>query len=304
MQISGHNIKYTYNKKQNDLTHALKGISFNIKEGSCTCVVGKTGSGKSTLIQTLNALLLPDDGYTQIDDYYVTANKKLKKQLLKDKDKKIKKLNKRYVSLKKEVGLVFQFPEYQLFSMTVLQDVLFGPKNFGLKQKEAEASAKEALASVGLDESFYQRSPFVLSGGEKRRVAIAGILASNPKIIVLDEPTAGLDARGKKEIIELLSDFQKAGKTLIVVTHDMDVVMKLANRVFVLDEGKLVLDTTPSILFNTKNVEQYSIEIPNIYKFINSLKNAGFATNLLKINSYNQLIDAICDKLKDGKKYE
>ena len=293
MQISGHNIKFTYNKKQNDMTHAVNGVSFNIEEGTCTCVIGKTGSGKSTLVQTLNALILPDDGYTQVDDFFVTNNKQLKKDLLKDKDKNIKKANKKYVSLKKEVGLVFQFPEYQLFSMTVLKDVMFGPKNFGLKEKEAEDCAKEALKEVGLDESFYDRSPFVLSGGEKRRVAIAGILASNPKVIVLDEPTAGLDARGKKEIVDLLKDFQKKGRTLVLVTHDMDIVMKLANKVLVMNEGKIVIETTPSELFRMDDIEQYSIEIPRIYKLIKLLKNSGFAGNLEEIDDYDTLIKEI-----------
>ena len=293
MQISGHNIKFTYNKKQNDMTHAVNGVSFNIEEGTCTCVIGKTGSGKSTLVQTLNALILPDDGYTQVDDFFVTNNKQLKKDLLKDKDKNIKKANKKYVSLKKEVGLVFQFPEYQLFSMTVLKDVMFGPKNFGLKEKEAEDCAKEALKEVGLDESFYDRSPFVLSGGEKRRVAIAGILASNPKVIVLDEPTAGLDARGKKEIVDLLKDFQKKGRTLVLVTHDMDIVMKLANKVLVMNEGKIVIETTPSELFRMDDIEQYSIEIPRIYKLIKLLKNNGFTGNLEEIDDYDTLIKEI-----------
>ena len=300
MQIEVNNVTYTYNKKRFDEFEALKGISLKIDKGEFVALVGKTGSGKSTLIQTFNALILPTSGYVKVDDFIVTGDKKLKRQLLKKESKEVQILNKKKAYLlRKKVGMVFQFPEYQLFADTILKDVMFGPLNFKVEENLAKEKSINALKSVGIDESYFERNPFELSGGEKRRVAIAGILASEPDILILDEPTAGLDPNGKKEIMNLIKDIHKEGKTIILVTHDMDVVMDYVDKIFVLNDGKLLEETTPNILFNKENILDYSLEIPTFYKFKNLLKKYGFCKDLSKINEFNELIDIICEDKND-----
>ncbi len=293
MSIKVNNVSYLYNKKENLDKAALKEISLTIKDKDFVTIVGKTGSGKSTLVQTFNALILPTFGYNEIEEFYITEDKKLKKELLKNKDKTIRKENKRYSKLKKKVGMVFQFPEYQLFSETVLKDVMFGPKNFGFSEEEAKERAIKALQDVGIPESYFDKSPFELSGGEKRRVAIAGIIASEPDILILDEPTAGLDPKGKKEILELIAAYHKTGKTVIVVTHDMDIVLEYSEKVIVLNNGKLIDILSPDELFKKENLEELSLEMPNLIKFKNQLKYWGFAGFLENINDFDSLIEAI-----------
>lgn len=293
MSIKVNNVSYLYNKKENLDKAALKEISLTIKDKDFVTIVGKTGSGKSTLVQTFNALILPTFGYNEIEEFYITEDKKLKKELLKNKDKTIRKENKRYSKLKKKVGMVFQFPEYQLFSETVLKDVMFGPKNFGFSEEEAKERAIKALQDVGIPESYFDKSPFELSGGEKRRVAIAGIIASEPDILILDEPTAGLDPKGKKEILELIAAYHKTGKTVIVVTHDMDIVLEYSEKVIVLNNGKLIDILSPNELFKKENLEELSLEMPNLIKFKNQLKYWGFAGFLDNINDFDGLIEAI-----------
>lgn len=293
MSIKVNNVSYLYNKKENLDKAALKEISLTIKDKDFVTIVGKTGSGKSTLVQTFNALILPTFGYNEIEEFYITEDKKLKKELLKNKDKTIRKENKRYSKLKKKVGMVFQFPEYQLFSETVLKDVMFGPKNFGFSEEEAKERAIKALQDVGIPESYFDKSPFELSGGEKRRVAIAGIIASEPDILILDEPTAGLDPKGKKEILELIAAYHKTGKTVIVVTHDMDIVLEYSEKVIVLNNGKLIDILFPDELFKKENLEELSLEMPNLIKFKYQLKYWGFAGFLENINDFDSLIEAI-----------
>ena len=293
MSIKVNNVSYLYNKKENLEKAALKEISLTIKDKDFVTIVGKTGSGKSTLVQTFNALILPTFGYNEIEEFYITEDKKLKKELLKNKDKTVRKENKRYSKLKKKVGMVFQFPEYQLFSETVLKDVMFGPKNFGFSEEEAKERAIKALQDVGIPESYFDKSPFELSGGEKRRVAIAGIIASEPDILILDEPTAGLDPKGKKEILELIAAYHKTGKTVIVVTHDMDIVLEYSEKVIVLNNGKLIDILSPNELFKKENLEELSLEMPNLIKFKNQLKYWGFAGFLENINDFDSLIEAI-----------
>lgn len=293
MSIKVNNVSYLYNKKENLDKAALKEISLIINDKDFVTIVGKTGSGKSTLVQTFNALILPTFGYNEIEEFYITEDKKLKKELLKNKDKTIRKENKRYSKLKKKVGMVFQFPEYQLFSETVLKDVMFGPKNFGFSEEEAKERAIKALHDVGIPESYFDKSPFELSGGEKRRVAIAGIIASEPDILILDEPTAGLDPKGKKEILELIAAYHKTGKTVIVVTHDMDIVLEYSEKVIVLNNGKLIDILSPDELFKKENLEELSLEMPNLIKFKNQLKYWGFAGFLENINDFDSLIEAI-----------
>lgn len=298
MQIIVNNVSYTYNVNKLDNFEALKDISLSIEKGDFVALVGKTGSGKSTLIQTFNGLLQPTKGFTKIDEFIVTSDKKLKKKIFKEDDL-IKKANKKAFLLRKKVGMVFQFPEYQLFEQTVLKDVMFGPLNFKVAPDIAKQRAIKSLNSVNIDESYFERSPFELSGGEKRRVAIAGVLASDPDILVLDEPTAGLDPNGKIEIMNLVKKIHNEGKTIILVTHDMDVVMNYANKVFVLNDSKLIDETTPVELFNTNDLSKLSLEIPTFYKVKNLLKNNGFAGNLEKIDTFDQLIDLIYEVKHD-----
>ncbi len=298
MQIEINNVSFSYQKSGHVTSKALNDVSFNINKGEFLTIVGKTGSGKSTLIQMLNGLLAPDEGYIKIDDYIVTGNKKYKKSLLKSSSKEINKLNKNMSGLKKKVGLVFQFPEYQLFSETILKDCMFGPKNFGLSNEEAKKISEESLKNVGLDESFFSRSPFELSGGEKRRVGIAGVLAFKPEILVLDEPTAGLDSYGKKEIMNLIKKYNEEGNTVIVVTHDMDLVLNYASKVIVMDEGKLIKETTPSQLFIETDLSKYSLEEPAVFKLIKILNSKGFNIEFESYSSINSLIESICKEIK------
>lgn len=298
MQIEVNDISFSYSKKGSISTKALSNVSLNIDKGDFICIVGKTGSGKSTFIQMLNGLLLPDSGYIKIDDYIITNDKKLKKSLLKDKSKDIKKENKKMSGLKKKVGLVFQFPEYQLFSETIIKDCMFGPRNFGLSKDEAKKVSKEALNKVGIPDSYFERSPFELSGGEKRRVGIAGILASKPEVLVLDEPTAGLDSNGKKEIMSLVKDYNEQGNTIIVVTHDMDLVLNYAKKVIVLDNSKIVDITTPKELFKKNDLEKMSLEEPAIYQFIKLLNDKGFHIDFNDIYDISSLVKEIKKELK------
>lgn len=291
-KIEFNNVSYIYNKKDPLNIKAINNISFNVEKGDFLAVVGKTGSGKSTLIQTLNALLLPTFGYTKVEDFYITGNKKQKKELTKSFSLNKKEM-KRHSLIKKEVGIVFQFSEYQLFADTVLKDVMFGPKNFHLSENDAKNEAIKALKLVGIDETYFERSPFELSGGEKRRVAIAGIIASNPDVLVLDEPTVGLDPIGKKEILALIDKIHEEGKTIIVVTHDMDLVFDHANKVAVLHDGKFVKLTTPKELFEEANLKDYSLEVPTLFKFKNLLKENGFNKDLKDVKTIEDLAKII-----------
>lgn len=292
--IETRNLTYIYDKKDPNGFDALHDINIQIEKGDFVAIVGKTGSGKSTLVQTFNALLLPTSGETRVENFIITGDKKRLKKELKELPIEAQKDNKKLSKLRKKVGMVFQFPEYQLFAENVLKDVMFGPKNFGLSEEEAKKKSIEALKSVGLNEKYFQKSPFELSGGEKRRVAIAGILASEPEVLILDEPTAGLDPIGKREIMELIKKYHENGdKTIIVVTHDMDIVLNYAKKVIVLSDSKLIETLTPSELFNTHDLTNYSLEIPTIYKFKNLLKSNGFAGFLDDKNDFNSIIDEI-----------
>ncbi len=299
MSIEVKGVSYTYNRKKPNAHLALDDVSFTINDGEFVALVGKTGSGKSTLIQTFNGLILPDSGYVKVDDYIVTGDKKLKKQMLKNAPKLIQEENKKMFMLRKKVGMVFQFPEYQLFSETILKDVMFGPKNFGMKEDEAKAKAEKTLRKVGIPDEYFEKSPFQLSGGEKRRVAIAGILVSEPDILIFDEPTAGLDPKGKKEIMNIIKEIHEAGKTIILVTHDMDIVSDYVDKVFVLNNAKIIEETTPIELFNSPKLNEYSLEIPNLYKLRNSLKKWSSAGFFEKIDSFSDLIDEIL-RMKNG----
>ena len=277
MGIKIENIFYTYNKKASNSTLALDDVSFSINDNDFVAIVGETGSGKSTLAQTFNALLTPDKGQVLVDDYVISY-----------KNRKSKKLK----GLRRHVGLVFQFPEYQLFEESVEKDVAFGVKNFGVKGEEALKKAHEALKQVGLDESYYKRPPFELSGGERRKVAIAGILAINPDILVFDEPTVGFDPASAKELMNLICDFHKQGKTIIVITHDMDLVRRYVNKVFMMEKGKIVFEGTPTELFmRVKNYDR--LAITQVAKLAMALKEKGMDIDLNNIRHSDDLINEI-----------
>ena len=278
MPIIFRDVCYSYTDK-NPMDHlALSHLSFTIETGSFTALVGRTGCGKSTLVQQINALFHPLSGEVEVDGYLNSSDKK--KRTKKNKE------------LRKKVGLVFQFPEYQLFEESVLKDVVFGPKNFGASKEEALAAAKDALALVGLDESFYERSPFELSGGEKRRVAIAGILACHPEYLIVDEPTAGLDPKGSQEMMDLFEDIHRKGTTIILVTHDMNLVLRYCDRVLVLEDGKLVADDKPSAFFQ-QDMDRYSLETPALYRFLQGLEAKGLKLEQDGITDVDSLAEAI-----------
>ena len=262
MAISFKSLSYIYNKDMPYAHKALDDISLEIKEGIITAIIGETGSGKSTLVEHLNALLLPSEGSLEILDYNLVANQKIR--FLKP--------------LRKDVGLVFQFSEYQLFEETVLKDVAFGPLNFGYTPEEAQKRAKEALKLVGIPENVHQSSPLELSGGQKRRVAIAGIIACDPKIIVLDEPTAGLDPKGAKEMTDLFVSLnRKMNKTIIIVSHDNEMVYNVCDETVVLSHGKIVYVGDTLDLFNDpKKLKEFDLLEPQIVTFRNRLMEKGF----------------------------
>ena len=277
MGIKVEHISYTYGKRASNSTLALDDVSFNVNDNEFLAIVGETGSGKSTLAQMFNALLIPDKGQVIVNDYLINY-----------KNRKGKKLK----GLRRHVGLVFQFPEYQLFEETVEKDVAFGVKNFGLKGEEALKKAHEALSLVGLDKSYYKRQPFELSGGERRKVAIAGILAIDPEIIIFDEPTVGFDPSSAKELMNLIVELHQKGKTIIVITHDMDLVRRYAQRVLLLEKGKLVFEGTPAELFAF--VQNYDrLEIPQVIRLAMKLKEKGADIDVGAIRRSDDLIKEI-----------
>ena len=277
MAIQIKDLRYVYMPKSPNAQVALDGISFEIPDHDFAAFIGRTGSGKSTLVQHLNALLIPSSGEVTVDDFTITPKKRK---------------NKRIKELRKHLSLVFQFPEYQLFEETVEKDVAFGLRNFGYKEKEALEETHKALLAVGLDEKYFKRSPFELSGGEKRRVAIAGIIAINPDILVLDEPTAGLDVKGSHDVMSLVLKMYESGKTILMVTHDMELVMKYCKTVYVLKDGKLDYQGPVSTLFDNVG-EDSAIEIPPLYKLAQKLKEKGAPIEIEKIKETKDLVNQI-----------
>ena len=262
MSITFEQVSHFYGEGTIYHQEALKEINLALPTGKIIAIVGATGSGKTTLVQHLNALLLPSTGEINVFEYNITP---------KQKPSHVK-------GLRKKVGLVFQFPEYQLFEETVIKDVSFGPKNFDVKEQEAEIISAKCLAEVGIDKKQYQVSPLTLSGGQKRRVAIAGILALNPQVLVLDEPTAGLDPQGSKAMMGLFEELNKTEqKSIIMVTHDMEHVLNYCDEVIVLDEGKVISYTSTEVFFqNLELLEKLKINPPQIVTLKQLLKDKGF----------------------------
>ncbi|MCI8833892.1 MAG: energy-coupling factor transporter ATPase [Ruminococcus sp.] len=260
MSIQLEHIHYTYSAGTAYEKHALKDVSLEIPQGQFAGVIGHTGSGKSTLIQHLNGLLKATSGkfyYNGEDVYAEKYNMK---------------------NLRSQVGLVFQYPEHQLFEVDVFTDVCFGPKNQGLSSAECEERAKEALELVGLPEKYYRQSPFELSGGQKRRAAIAGVLAMRPKVLVLDEPTAGLDPRGRDDILEQVAHLHRqTGMTVILVSHSMEDIARYVERIVVMNRGEKMLDGTPKEVFaHYRELEQVGLAAPQVTYIMHDLKERGW----------------------------
>lgn len=259
MSLKLEHVTYTYNPGTAYEMHALKDISLEIPAGQFLGIIGHTGSGKSTLIQHFNGLMRPTSGVVS----YKEENIWQEEYSLK--------------CLRSQVGLVFQYPEHQLFEADVLSDVCFGPKNQGLSNKEAEKKAIEALQQVGLKEKYYKSSPFELSGGQKRRVAIAGVLAMEPEVLILDEPTAGLDPKGRDEILDQIAYLHEQRKiTVILVSHSMEDIARYVDRILVMNKGEKAFDGTPKEVFaHYKELEQIGLAAPQITYIMNELQEAG-----------------------------
>lgn len=280
MGITLEGVNYTYQAGTPFEGRALFDINLSIKEGSYTAFIGHTGSGKSTIMQLLNGLNIPTEGAVIVDDIEITAE---------SKSKEIK-------PVRKKVGLVFQFPESQLFEETVLKDVAFGPQNFGVSLEDAEKLAREKLAMVGIKEEFFEKNPFELSGGQMRRVAIAGILAMEPEVLVLDEPTAGLDPKGRRELMTLFKELHQSGMTIVLVTHLMDDVANYADYVNVLEGGKLVRSGYPKEVFQDVDfLESKQLGVPKITKFAQKLVKRGLHLESLPIT-----IEEFAEVVKHG----
>ena len=278
MGITLENVSYIYQNGTPFASTALSDVSLTIKDGSYTALIGHTGSGKSTILQLLNGLLVPTDGEVRVFDTLITPTS----------------VNKEIRQIRKQVGLVFQFAENQIFEETVLKDVAFGPQNFGVSGEEAETIAREKLALVGIDESLFERSPFELSGGQMRRVALAGILAMEPRILVLDEPTAGLDPIGRKELMNLFKKLHQDGITIVLVTHLMDDVAEYADQVYVMEKGRLVKSGEPSFVFQDIDfMEKIQLGVPKITRFAQKLikRGATFKQLPITIEEFKEFIN-------------
>ncbi len=263
MSIILNHVNYVYDGDTEIPVKALDDVSLKIEDGEFIGLIGHTGSGKSTLVQHLNGLIKPTGG----EVYYNGAD-------IHDADYNLK-------ELRSKVGLVFQYPEHQLFEVDVFSDVCFGPKNLGLDKKEAELRAFEALRLVGFPEDYYYQSPFELSGGQKRRVAIAGVLAMKPEVLVLDEPTAGLDPKGRDEILDQIKQLrEETGMTVVLVSHSMEDVAKYVNRIIVMNHGKVMFDNTPKEVFrHYKELEEVGLAAPQVTYIMNALREKGFPVN-------------------------
>ena len=255
------NLTHTYGVGTPFQRSAVEGLSLDIRRGEFLGIIGHTGSGKSTLIQHLNGLLKPSSGTIYLDGADIWAE-----------PKKIR-------AVRFRVGLVFQYPEYQLFEDTVRKDVAFGPKNMGLDAREVERRVLAALSAVGLDESVLDKSPFALSGGQKRRVAIAGVMAMEPEVLILDEPTAGLDPRGRESILQMLREYhEKRGSTVVLVSHSMEEIARNAQRIIVLSGGGVCMEGTPAEVFaRADELEAVGLDVPQSTKIAAALRRRGMA---------------------------
>ena len=281
MSIRVENLKHIYEKGMPTESLALDNISFEVEDGQLFGIIGHTGSGKSTLLQHLNGLLKPDEGRIHIGGVDITEP------------------GISMTEIRKRIGLVFQYPEYQLFEETVAKDVAFGPRNLGLSEEEAEERVKEALELVGLDyEIFKDRSPFDLSGGQKRRVAIAGVIAMRPEVLILDEPTAGLDPKAHKDVLKMVEEVhRRTGNITILVSHNMADIARLSDKVLVIDSGKVVTVGTPKEVFShRKELADVGLDLPPITQLTEALRERGMSI-AETILSVDEAADEIADFL-------
>lgn len=282
MSIKVENLSYFYNYKTPLEHQALKNINLELESGKMIAIIGSTGSGKTTLVQHFNGLLLSAEGSVNVLGNIINHESK----------------GKALKSIRKEVGLVFQFPEYQLFEESIIKDVAFGPMNFGKSETEAQEIAIKYLKMVGIDESLYERSPLDLSGGQKRRVAIAGILALESQILVLDEPTAGLDPQGAKDMMDLFVSLNKAGRTIIIVTHDLEQVLNHCDEVVVVDNAEIEGHYQVADFFEEiELMEDLKIELPPLIAFKEQLKAQGFK-NLEGVLTEDELVKRLVSEVK------
>lgn len=279
MDITFKNVTYIYQKNSPFQHKAIDNLSFHVPSGRFVAIIGHTGSGKSTLIQHLNGLSIPSEGEVHIGDFKLTNE---------EKPKNMKELRNR-------VGVVFQYPEHQLFEETIAKDIAFGPENFGVDKKEIESRTKKVLQAVRLSENLLERSPFDLSGGQKRRVAIAGVLAVEPDVLVLDEPTAGLDPRGQQEMMEMFHRLhQEQALTTILVTHSMEDALKYADHIIILNKGTKFMEGSPIEVFSQQEaLQSVQLDVPEVVEFITSFeKKMG-----KKIPFHNQSIAEIAKEM-------
>lgn len=289
MQISLKNVSYTYNNKTPYAREVLKDINLNVEEGSYTVIIGKTGSGKSTLIEHINGLLLPTHGEVLVNNVLIT-NPKSKKEK--------RELAKRLKVLRQDVAVLFQFSEQQLFETSVLKDIIFAPLNYGISEERAISKAKELIKLVGLDESYLDKSPFELSGGEMRKVALCGVLALEPKVLILDEPTVALDYKSREEIMTMVKKLKdELNMTIVLISHNMNYVLEYADKVFVLKNGKINFEGTVEELFaDEKLLKENSLEQPELLKFYNKLQENNIKLDVFP-RKYEDLIDALKNKI-------
>ena len=289
MQISLKNVSYTYNYKTPYAREVLKDIDLNVEEGSYTVIIGKTGSGKSTLIEHINGLLLPTHGEVLVNNVLIT-NPKSKKEK--------RELAKKLKVLRQDVAVLFQFSEQQLFETSVLKDIIFAPLNYSISEERAISKAKELIKLVGLDESYLDKSPFELSGGEMRKVALCGVLALEPKVLILDEPTVALDYKSREEIMTMVKKLKdELNMTIVLISHNMNYVLEYADKVFVLKNGKINFEGTVEGLFaDEKLLKENSLEQPELLKFYNKLQENNIKLDVFP-RKYEDLIDALKNKI-------
>lgn len=293
MQISLKNVSYTYNYKTPYAREVLKDINLEIEEGSYTVIVGKTGSGKSTLIEHINGLLLPTHGKVLVNKVLIT-NPKSKKEK--------RNLAKTLKTLRQDVAVLFQFSEQQLFETSVLKDIIFAPLNYGMAKDKAISKAKELIDLVGLDESYLDKSPFELSGGEMRKVALCGVLALEPKVLILDEPTVALDYKSREEIMVMVKRLKEEfNMTIVLVTHNMDYVLEYADKVFVLKNGQVSFEGEVEELFSNEEIlKDNSLELPELLKFYNKLQESNIILDVFP-RKYEDLVNALKNKIGSSK---
>lgn len=287
MPIKFSDVSYTYLPRSPYEHQALKHVNLEIKDREFTAIIGPTGSGKSTLLQHINGLLFPSSGTVTVNEYTLTSKTKAK----------------RVRDLRREAGMVFQFPEAQLFEETARKDIAFGPKNFGVPDDEINKRIDKLIDLVGLTPDLLERSPFELSGGQKRRVAMCGILAMNPDILILDEPTAGLDPRGAAKSLNLINKLREQGKTIILATHDMEIVLKYCDRVILLIDGEIKADGRPIDVFTDKNLlAESKIEQPRVLKTAQMCVEQGLKIDYCALRDERDLARAIMKAKKEREK--